>query len=44
MQIELKLPHRSVQGLASIAAVMENRAQEVGVAVFTPELNLMTIT
>ena len=33
-----------MQGLQSIAAVMENRANEIGIAVLTPDLNCVTMT
>ena len=38
------LSHDAVSGLYSIAAVMENRAHEVGIAVLTPDLNRVTMT
>ena len=39
-----ELPIEAVQGLHSIAAVMENRANEIGIAVLTPDLNCVTMT
>ena len=33
-----------IQGLDSLCALIENRAQEVGVAILTPELNLITLS
>ena len=47
MQVEsphLKPSFQEVQGYESIAAIMENRANEVGIAVFTPDLNLISVT
>ena len=41
---ESKLQVQNIQGLQSIAAVMENRAQEVGVAVLTIDLNVITVS
>jgi DNA mismatch repair ATPase MutS len=38
------IPIEKVDGLHSVAAVMENRAHEVGIAVFTPDLNKVTLT
>lgn len=33
-----------VDGLHSVAAVMENRAHEIGIAVYTPDLSKVTLT
>jgi hypothetical protein len=38
------IPQDKVDGLHSVAAVMENRAHEVGIAVYTPELSKVTLT
>jgi hypothetical protein len=35
---------QQLQGFKSIAAVMENRAQEVGIALLTPDLHEITLT
>lgn len=43
MKLEL-IPIDKVNGLHSVAAVMENRAHEVGIAVFTPDLSRVTLT
>ena len=38
------IPTDKVDGLHSVAAVMENRAHEIGIAVFTPDLSKVTMT
>ena len=42
--LEQRMPQLNVQGLTSMAAIMENRAHEVGIAVLTPDLNRITMT